>query len=195
MLLPPVSKQGESSAAFVGTPNLRIHLLQSIVISKARASALEIIIVVFGKRLGSSGGDLLLVAGLGLLVQGEFRGLQGGSFNKVEVVVSRKLSSQPQKGLFKVVVRLCRDIVVLKVLLSVERNLLGLDLSVLDLDLVSTQDDRNVLTDASQVTMPVRNILVSDTRSHVEHNDGALSLDVVSITESTEFLAKYKIEY
>ena len=37
---------------------------------------------------------------------------------------------------------------VLKVLLSVECDLLGLHLSVLDINLVATQDNRDVLTDS-----------------------------------------------
>jgi len=34
--------------------------------------------------------------------------------------------------------------------------------------------------------MPVGNILVGDTRCNIEHDDAALSLNVVSITETTE---------
>ena len=36
--------------------------------------------------------------------------------------------------------------------------------------------------------MPVRDVLVRDTRRHVEHDDTALALDVVTITETTELL-------
>jgi hypothetical protein len=36
--------------------------------------------------------------------------------------------------------------------------------------------------------VPVGNVLVCDTRSDVEHDDTALSVDVVSITETTELL-------
>lgn len=36
--------------------------------------------------------------------------------------------------------------------------------------------------------MPVRNVLVGDTGSNIEHDDTALSIDVVSITESSKLL-------
>jgi hypothetical protein len=36
--------------------------------------------------------------------------------------------------------------------------------------------------------VPVGNVLVCDTRGDVEHDDTALSVDVVSITETTELL-------
>lgn len=36
--------------------------------------------------------------------------------------------------------------------------------------------------------MPVGNVLVCDTRGNVEHDDTALSIDVVTITKTTELL-------
>jgi hypothetical protein len=36
--------------------------------------------------------------------------------------------------------------------------------------------------------VPVGDVLVCDTRGNVEHDDTALSVDVVSITETTELL-------
>ena len=36
--------------------------------------------------------------------------------------------------------------------------------------------------------MPVGNVLVCDTRGNIEHDDTALSVDVVTITETTELL-------
>lgn len=36
--------------------------------------------------------------------------------------------------------------------------------------------------------MPVGDVLVCDTRGNIEHDDTALSVDVVSITEATELL-------
>lgn len=58
----------------------------------------------------------------------------------------------------------------------------------LDVNLVSTQNNGDVLAHPLEVTMPVRDVLVRDTRRHVEHDDTALSLNVVSITETTELL-------
>ena len=38
------------------------------------------------------------------------------------------------------------------------------------------------------LTVPVWNVLVGDTRSNIEHDDTALSVDVVSIPQTTKFL-------
>jgi hypothetical protein len=42
-----------------------------------------------------------------------------------------------------------------------------------------TEDDRNVVTNANQITMPVRNVLVGGTRGDVEHDDSSMSLDAI----------------
>lgn len=39
-----------------------------------------------------------------------------------------------------------------------------------------------------ELTVPVGNILVGDTRGDVKHDDSTLSVDVVSISETSEFL-------
>ena len=87
-----------------------------------------------------------------------------------------ELPRQPEEGLFKVVVGLGRNVVVLQVLLSVEHDRLGLHLAVLDVDLVAAQDDGDVFADADQVAVPVGHVLVRHPRGHVEHDDGALAL-------------------
>jgi hypothetical protein len=101
-----------------------------------------------------------------------------------------------------------------------ERNGLGLDLSLLYVDLVATEDDRDVLAHADEVayiklvssldhdtppvavclrgarrlragssrTVPVGDVLVGNSRSNIKHNDTALAVDVVTITETTELL-------
>jgi hypothetical protein len=76
----------------------------------------------------------------------------------------------------------------LEVLLAVEGDGLGLDLALLDIDLVTAQNDRDVLAHSDQVTVPVGNVLVGDAGCHVEHDDTALSVDVVSIAETSELL-------
>lgn len=88
-----------------------------------------------------------------------------------------ELAGQPQERLLKVVVGLGRDIVVLQVLLPVECDLLGLDLAILDVHLVSTEDDGNVHAYTNNISVPVGNILVCHAGSDVEHDDGALALD------------------
>ena len=52
---------------------------------------------------------------------------------------------------------------------------LGLDLAVLDVDLVAAQHDGDVLTDAHEVAVPVGHILVRDARRHVKHDHRALA--------------------
>lgn len=69
-----------------------------------------------------------------------------------------------------------------------EHNQLGLDLAVLDVDLVAAQHNRNILAHAHQIAMPVRHVLVRDARRHVEHDDGALALDVVAVAQAAELL-------
>ena len=76
----------------------------------------------------------------------------------------------------------------LQVLLAVEDNGLGLDLPVLDVDLVAGEDDGNVLTDADEVTVPVGNVLVGDTRGHIKHDDGALTLSSWTIEYGLEYV-------
>jgi hypothetical protein len=91
-----------------------------------------------------------------------------------------------------------------KLTLSVESDVSGLDLSLLpssafffsivqdatnlNIDLVSTKDDRDILTNPLQISVPVRNVLVGDSGSNIKHDDTTLSLDVVTISETTEFL-------
>lgn len=58
--------------------------------------------------------------------------------------------------------------------------------SVLDVHLVPTQNDGDILTDPNQIPVPVGHILVRHSCRYVKHNDGALSLDVVAISESSE---------
>lgn len=58
----------------------------------------------------------------------------------------------------------------------------------LDVDFVSTQNNGNVLANTLDITMPIRHVLVRDTRSDIEHDNTTLALDVVSITETTKLL-------
>jgi len=91
-------------------------------------------------------------------------------------------TKEPDEGLLKLIVALGRDVVVLQVLLSVERDLLSLDLSVLDVDLVTDEADRNALANANQVLVPLRYVLVRDTCAHVKHDYAAVASDVISVT-------------
>jgi len=103
-------------------------------------------------------------------------------------LVADELPCEPQEGLLEVVVGLGGDVVVLEVLLAVEGDGLGLDLALLDIDLVAGQDNGDVLANADQVTVPVGDVLVGDARGDVEHDDTALAVDVVAVTKTTELL-------
>ena len=89
------------------------------------------------------------------------------------------LPGQPEEGFLEVVVTLGGDIIVLKILLSVEHNALGLDLPVLDVHLVPGQHDGYVLADPDQIPVPIRHVLVGHTRGYIEHDDGTLTLNIV----------------
>lgn len=43
------------------------------------------------------------------------------------------------------------------------------------------------------LTMPIRNVFVRNAGSNVEHNDAALAVDVVSVTESTKLLLASRV--
>lgn len=58
-----------------------------------------------------------------------------------------------------------------------EGNGLGLDFTFFNINLVSSQNDRNVLADTDKITMPVRDVLVCDTRCNIKHDNRALSLN------------------
>ena len=58
----------------------------------------------------------------------------------------------------------------------------------LHVDLVTAENNGDVLTDALEVAVPVGDVLVGDTRGDIEHDDTALAVDVVSITKTTELL-------
>ena len=96
-------------------------------------------------------------------------------------------SEEPDEWLFELVVTLGRDVVVLEVLLSVEGDLLGLHFSVLDINLVSNQHNWDVFAHSDQVLVPLWHVLVGDSRADIEHDDTALSTNVVSVSQSSEF--------
>lgn len=113
---------------------------------------------------------------------------QNKSWLSYQSGVADELPCEPQEGLLEVVVRLGGDVVVLEVLLAVEGDGLGLDLALLDVDLVAGQDDRDVLADTDEVTVPVGDVLVGDAGSDVEHDDTALAVDVVAVAKTAELL-------
>jgi len=70
----------------------------------------------------------------------------------------------------------------------VESNSTSLDFSLLDVDFVPAKDDGDVLANTLEIPMPVGDILIRDSGGDVEHDDTALTLDVVSIAKATKLL-------
>ena len=58
----------------------------------------------------------------------------------------------------------------------------------LDVHLVTAENDGDVLADTLEVTVPVGDVLVGDAGGDIEHDDTALALDVVAVTETTKLL-------
>ena len=61
-------------------------------------------------------------------------------------ILPSKLASKVEERLLKVVVALGRYLIVLEILLPVESNLLGLNLPVFHINLVSTEDNGYIFT-------------------------------------------------
>jgi len=108
--------------------------------------------------------------------------------DEIESGAPHEFAPEIEERLLEIVVRLGRNFVVLQVFLPVEGHGARLHLAFLDVDLVPAKDNRDVFTDALEVTVPVWYILVCDSRGNVEHDDTALALDIISIAETTEFL-------
>jgi hypothetical protein len=51
----------------------------------------------------------------------------------------------------------------------------------LDINLVTTEDNRNVFTNTDKITMPVGDVLVSNSRGNIKHNDSTLTLNTIVI--------------
>ena len=86
-----------------------------------------------------------------------------------------------------------------------EGNGLGLDFALFDIDFVAAEDDGDVFAHADEVTcemvgwfgweigeemltMPVGDVLVSNARCNIEHDDAALAVDIIAISQPTELL-------
>lgn len=142
--------------------------------------------------LGQGGLLGLLVLGLDLLlplgVHLDLWGHESGHGDELEVGVADKLSGQPEEGLLEVVIGLGGDVVVLKVLFPMENDGFGFDLSVFNIDFVAGENDGNVLAYSDQISVPVGNVFVCNSRRNVEHDDSALALNIVSVTKTAKLL-------
>lgn len=127
-----------------------------------------------------------------LVIDVDLDGGKGGCFSEDEVGVD-EAAEEPNKRLLELVVGLCRDIVILQVLLPVERDLLGLHLAVLHIDFVSDEHNRNGLAHTSEILIPLGHVGVGDAGADVEHDDAAVAANVVAIAETTKFLLAGRI--
>jgi len=154
------------------------------------------VIVVVSRQLSSCGSThLVLVLLHEVHIDSNLSGLKGRVLSELQFVVASELASKPQERLFELVVGLGTDFEVLKTLLAVELDGLYLNLTILDINLVTTKHDGDLLANANKITVPVGDVLVSHTRSDIEHDDGALTLDVVTITKTTETLLTCSIPH
>jgi hypothetical protein len=118
----------------------------------------------------------------------ESKGPPSQERNTHQLRVADELAGEPEEGLLEVIVGLGGNIVVLQVLLAVEGDGLGLDLALLHVNLVAAQDNGNVLADTDEITETFWDVLLGDTRVYIKHDDTALAVDVVTVTETTELL-------
>jgi hypothetical protein len=146
------------------------------------------VFVIIGKRNRFSLSQLLLILLHQVFVHGDFSGGQGGGSNEFQSGIANKLAAKPKEGLFEVIVGLCGNLKVLKILFAVECDSASLHFALLHINLVTTQHDGDVLADAFEVAMPIGDILVGDSRGDVKHDDTALTLDVITIPETTKLL-------
>lgn len=148
---------------------------------------LEIIIVI-GEGEGVGLGDLCLVSLDLVHVKLDLRRSKGRGLDEAALRVIGELLGNVEEWSFEVVVALGGDIVVLQVLSAVEDNMFRLDLALFAVDLVTAQNNRDSFTGTEDILVPDRHVLVSDTRSHIEHKNTSLTANVVTITKTSEFL-------
>mmetsp|Transcript_18056 Transcript_18056/g.30899 ORF Transcript_18056/g.30899 Transcript_18056/m.30899 type:complete len:243 (+) Transcript_18056:514-1242(+) len=148
----------------------------------------KLIIIICWQRCLCSLCQFQLIALLLCQVDLHLWGRQGDLLHEGQLGVAGELPRQVEERLLIVVVTLGGDLIILQVLFAMEGDLLGLHLSILNVHLVPTQHDGDVLADTTQVSMPGGHVLVSEPRSDVEHDDGALAVDVIAITQPAEFL-------
>jgi hypothetical protein len=122
-----------------------------------------------------------------LLIHFDFWGFKSQGFHKVEIEVTGEGSKNPEEWLFVLIVRFGWNIEVLKVSLSVEGNLSSFDFSVLLVNFITNQDDGDVVTDSSEILIPLGNVLVSNSSGDVEHENSSVGSNVISFSETTEF--------
>lgn len=69
-----------------------------------------------------------------------------------------------------------------------ESDLSGLDFSVFLVNLVTDQDDWDVITDSGQVFVPFGHVFVGDSGGDIEHENSGIGSNVVAFSEASELL-------
>jgi hypothetical protein len=83
----------------------------------------------------------------------------------------------------------------LEILLSVENNLFGLNLSVFDINFVSNQNNWDVFANSDEIFVPLWNVLICDSGADIEHDNTTVTTNVISISESSKLLLTGGIPY
>ena len=132
--------------------------------------------------------DLLLHGGELIFGDVDVSGGQERGLDEMQGRIVDHSSQKPHEGFLKLVITFGADVVVLQILLSVECDLLGLHLAILDVHLVSDQHDGDSFADAGQIFEPLGHVGVGDSRTHIKHDDATIAANVVSIAKTTKFL-------
>ena len=122
-----------------------------------------------------------------LLIHFDFWGFKSQGFHKVEIEVTGEGSKNPEEWLFVLIVWFCWNIEVLKVSLSVEGNLSSFNFSVLLINLISNQNNWNVVANSSQIFVPFGNVFIGDSSSDVKHKNCGIGSNVITLSQTTEF--------
>ena len=143
-------------------------------------SHLEVTIVVEVSLTGSNEG---LGLGLGLQVDRGLGRQQSGLLNERQLVILAQLTEKVDEGLLIVVVGLDGNFVVGQRLTAVIGDLLRGNVTLSHVDLVTAQDNRNVGAHTANISVPVGHVSVGKTSSHVEHDDGGLTSNVIALAQ------------
>lgn len=109
---------------------------------------------------------------------------------ELKVWIAEEGSGEGKEWHFEVVVGLGGNFEVSHVVLLVECDTLGWDLSVTNIDLVADKNDWDVGANTDEITVPCDNVTVCGWGCNIEHDDSAVGFKVVAFTETAEtFLA------
>jgi hypothetical protein len=157
-------------------------------INWTRAARSEVVIITIGESLLLSFDNFLLHLEKLVFGNDDFSGGEEGGLDKGEVGIVDQAAEKPDEGLLELVVALGRDVVVLEVLLTVEGDLLGLNLAVTHVDFVADKHDGDGLAHTGQILVPLGHVGVSDARAHIEHDDTTVASNIVTITKASKLL-------